>query len=135
MEALRWLRAVGFTALCLLIAFSLPAGAAETGTVKGTVVDAAKLAAPGVRVSVVNTSFVALTDNSGAFKLTVAPGRYTVIAELSGFRTETRSDVSVTAGQTTELTFELAIASYMDQVAVTATRTETTWAWGPRTMS
>lgn len=126
MEALRWLRAVGLTALCLLIAFSPPAGATETGTVKGSVVDVSKFGVPGVRVSVVNTSAVALTDNSGAFKLTVAPGRYTVIAKLSGFRTETRSDVSVTAGQTTELTFELALASYMERVTVTATRTETT---------
>ncbi len=126
MEALRWLRAVGFAALCLLVAFPPPARAADTGTVKGTVVDAAKLVLPGVRVSVVNTSFVALTDNTGAFKLTVAPGRYTVTAELSGFRPETRSDVSVMAGQTTELNFELAIASHLEQVTVTATRTETT---------
>jgi len=124
--ALRWLRPVGFTALYLVIAFSASVHAAETGTVKGTVVDAAKLALPGVRVSIVDSSVVALTDNSGAFKLTLAPGRYTVIAELSGFRTETRSEVTVTAGQTTEIAFELAIASYMERVTVTATRTETT---------
>ncbi|MBI2223173.1 MAG: TonB-dependent receptor [Acidobacteria bacterium] len=126
MEALRWLRALGFAAVGVGIVCSPSVHAAETGTIKGTVVDSAKLALPGARVSVVETSLVALTDNSGAFTLVLPPGRYTVIAELSGFRSETRPEVSVAAGETTALAFELAIASYMERVTVTATRTETT---------
>ncbi len=107
MEALRWLRALGFAAIGVGIVCSPSVHAAETGTIKGTVVDSAKLALPGARVSVVETSLVALTDNSGAFTLVLPPGRYTVIAELSGFRSETRPEVSVAAGETTALAYHL----------------------------
>jgi vitamin B12 transporter len=112
--------------LFLGIALVLAAGALqaqETGTLKGKVIDAnAKLPLPTVKVTVMGTRRFALTDFEGAFaSLELPPGTYRVVFELAGFLTETRKDVIITAGQTTDLQVVMRMG-FANEVTVTARR-------------
>ncbi len=112
--------------LCLTFALLLSAGALgaqDKGILKGKVMDAnEKLPLPTVKVSIAGTRRQAVTGSDGAFVLKdVAPGTYKVTFELSGFLTETRKDVAVTAGQTTELE-TIMRQGFASEVTVTARR-------------
>lgn len=57
----------------------------------------------GIRVQVQGTPWQAETEDSGAYRVAVAPGLYTVTFASAGYGTETRSDVRVVAGETVTL--------------------------------
>src|SRR3954454_21044337 len=88
----------------ILASFVSLAGAQDTGTVSGTVLDASAQVVPGATISLANEasgdSRTAVSDDRGgvAFRA-VPPGSYTVRIELSGFRTlvQTRNVVNASA--------------------------------------
>jgi hypothetical protein len=87
--------------------------AQATGKVQGRVVETAT-GAPlaGASVTVVGTSFGAITGNEGYFFINDIPaGLWTFTAEFIGHRTVQLDDQRVLAGQTTTLDFELDVAA------------------------
>src|SRR6185437_15013211 len=111
-------------ALCALGA--APVLAQQTsGNITGRIVDAQGAAVPGVSVTARNpqTGFVRtdVSDGEGIYRLTALPvGGYDVTAELSGFATYSRKDVTVNVAQTTDLNVELKLAGVSESVNVTA---------------
>lgn len=97
-----------------------------TGGVEGVVSDPQGAGVPGVTVEAVHgpsgTVYTGLTQADGRFQIPGmrVGGPYTVKATLSGFKTETIDDVTVTLGVFTDLTFKLSLASVAQEVTVTA---------------
>src|SRR2546426_10367950 len=70
-------------------------GYAQEATVSGTVTDSTGGVLPGVTVTALLTTsgntFLAVTDERGAYRLPLRIGVYRVTAELAGFATVTRT--------------------------------------------
>jgi TonB-dependent starch-binding outer membrane protein SusC len=93
------------------------------GTVRGRVVESGTMRPlNGVQVSIPGTNRGALTNASGDFILVGVPaGTHTVRAQFVGFTPAERA-VTVTAGETAQLEFQLAQAAIaLDEVVVTGT--------------
>jgi hypothetical protein len=109
----------------------LPALAAAQGvttaTISGLVNDSQGAVVPGVTITAVHepsgTTYTAVSQSDGRFNIPGmrVGGPYKVTAELSGFRTETVNDVSLTLGVTRDLTFTLALAAVTESVEVVGT--------------
>jgi vitamin B12 transporter len=115
-------------ALILFVSFHFISAAswAQTGgTLKGTVVDSnGKFGLPTVRVSVARTKKFAASQADGAFVIENIPaGTYTVSFELAGYITNSKKDVKIMAGETTELAVAL-YSGYSHELTVTARRGE-----------
>ena len=97
-----------FCTLGLLIFLSAPA-LAQTGTISGTVVDAATgNPLPGVNVVVVGTQQGATTNVQGEYNiLNVSPGTYDVRASFVGFTPVVQEGVNVNIDLTTQVNFEM----------------------------
>jgi hypothetical protein len=112
--------------LLALLAAPFPAQAQTTGTVAGTIRDASGAVLPGVTVTVTSRalqrqSASAVSGPDGTYRLALLPpGIYQVSAELSGFTTQTRSDVDVALNQTSTLDFQLSVAGLAETVQVTS---------------
>ncbi|WP_248930004.1 beta strand repeat-containing protein [Paenibacillus hamazuiensis] len=76
------------------------------GAISGTVTDENSQPVPSASVSagVISQS----TNDGGSYTLNVPPGTYTVTASKSGYPTESKTNVQVTAGQTTTVNFGVA---------------------------
>ena len=82
--------------LVIGVTIALPVnGFAQEATVSGTVTDSTGAVLPGVTVTAVHeasgNTFVAVTDERGAFRMPVRIGDYRVTAELPGFATVARA--------------------------------------------
>ncbi len=116
------------SAFVLAIALALTglAGAQERfGMLTGRVTDQQGSAVPGVTVVATNIesgavrSFV--TDANGQFLAPdLAPGRYNIRFELTGFSPVERNDVSVVLGRSFELNTEMRVGALAETVQVTA---------------
>jgi len=100
------------TAVLLAFALSLlclPAQAQDTGTISGTVTDAQNgETLPGANVSVVGTQRGTATNASGQYTIqNVQPGTYSLRASFVGFQPQVVEQVQVTAGETTQVNFQL----------------------------
>ena len=119
--------AAGVVALAVL-ALALPSTLlAQTGSIRGEVVDAITLRAiGGAQVEIVDTRRGGLTNTSGQYLLLNVPvGEHQVRVQFIGFGTVTQS-VTVTSGETATLDFSLAqSALQLDQIVVTGTAQET----------
>ena len=86
--------------LCLVVALLVPAvvaAQAVTGTILGVITDSTGAVMPGTTVTLTNTGTglvrAVTTDANGEFTAPSLPtGKYTVKAELSGFKTVTVPD-------------------------------------------
>ena len=114
-------------AVVLLLSLHVsPAWAQSTAaTVSGSVVDEQKGVLPGVTVTLRNVESgqtrTAVSNERGGFQLAgVAPGRYELSAELSGFARFVRSDVTLTVAQELTLTLAMRVAALEEAVTVTA---------------
>ena len=99
----------------LLVLSSSLAFAQDTGRLAGTVVNA-KDGKPlaFANVLVLGTGMGTFVKDNGRFSLeTVPAGTYTVKVMMMGFAAQTQENVVVTANQTTELSFELAMTVVM----------------------
>jgi hypothetical protein len=100
------------------------------GTLSGVVKDASGASVPGVTVTVTNqatgTSKTAHTSGDGSFTVPdLAPGPYTVTADLLGFRKVVLKDQQVAAGGTATTEFILE-AKLAEEITVTAMLREQT---------
>src|SRR5687768_5620253 len=94
-----------FVALSILGSLSSPARAqVSTATLSGVVTDPSKSVLPGVSVTATalanGRQYVAVSDGQGNYGLlNLAPGKYRVQAELSGFATVAISELERLVGQ------------------------------------
>ena len=96
---------ITFIAALFLVNISL----AQTGTVKGTVVEMvnnANQAVPFANVSLAGTTMGGTTDFDGNFEFTANPGTYQLVVSFTGYISDT-SQVVVTEGETTTTTVTL----------------------------
>lgn len=120
------LRSFGAVLLGLLLAGVSTASAqvSTTGTIQIVVEDPQGGRLPGVAVSVSASDTVtqrqAVTDAEGVATLeALAPSaRYTVKAQMSGFRDLDRTDILVRSGQVTTLRLELSLSTVTESVTV-----------------
>lgn len=117
-----------FVAL-LIVAFSavgaIAQSQASTGQISGLVTDSNNAAVANATVKATNkdTGLVREATASGDGLYTIVllpPGKYTLVAESSGFSTGTIDDVSVVVGQTNNVNFTLGAGGVQATVLVTA---------------
>ncbi len=111
---------LALTLLVLLAALPL-AAQTLTGTVSGTLRDEQGLVLPGVTVTLTGKtgSRLAVTDADGTFRfLGVAPGTYSVTAELTGFRTRRQDNVEVNIGRVSPVPLVLAVGTLTEAIEV-----------------
>jgi hypothetical protein len=110
------------TVFAILLA-AVPARAQSTATLQGTITDAQGAVMPGVSVVIKNTATgierPAVTDAGGQYvAASLAPGRYTVMAHLEGFKDQT-TDVVLEVAQIAVVNIRLGLAAIAENVTVT----------------
>lgn len=117
---------LGLALLALLVFAPRPVAAqgVQTGTIRGTVVDAQSLPVPGVTVTATSPAIqgqrLTVTDATGNYTLAaLPPGAYEVKYELAGFGTVTQR-TSVLLGGTAEQNVTLRAAGVAETVQVVA---------------
>lgn len=118
----KWTMAAMVVGLCLG-ACATPVYA-QNAQVVGAVKDASGAVIPGVTMTArnVNTGFTrtAVTEANGDYRLpSLPPGLYVVSAELTGFSTEARPDITLIIEQTATINFTLKPAALSETVTVT----------------
>jgi hypothetical protein len=114
--------------LTLLVALLLPMYAAAqtvSGTILGTVTDSSGSVIPNAKVTIVNEGTgltrTVQTDTNGEYTAPSLPtGRYTVITELTGFKTTTVSNIELGVDQRVRLTTKLEVGTMTESVSVEA---------------
>jgi hypothetical protein len=115
--------AAGILCLCLVAA---PAAAQiDRGQISGTIKDQSGAVVPGATVTATNlqtqTSRVTVTDGSGFYTFpNLAPGRYSVGAELQGFRKIVQENVQLDATGALTIDFTLQAGTLTESVTVSA---------------
>lgn len=95
-------------ALVISLCMSIPLQAQQTGTITGKVtITETNEPLPGANVVIIGTSRGASTAADGTYRITIAPGSYSLRASFIGYAA-VRKDVTVTAGQTATVDFALA---------------------------
>jgi Carboxypeptidase regulatory-like domain len=97
---------------------------AQNAQITGTLKDQSGGVLPGASVSARNQetglSRTAVTDSGGEYRLpALPPGTYTVSAELQGFGSESRNDLTLVIDQTAIIDFTLRPATLSETVTVT----------------
>ncbi|MEP7116135.1 MAG: carboxypeptidase-like regulatory domain-containing protein [Acidobacteriota bacterium] len=112
--------------LSIATASTTMAQVANTGSVLVTVEDTDGGRLPGVTVTAMAADTItrrtSVTDGEGTVSLeALAPSsQYVITVQLQGFSDQTRQQILVRSGQTTSLTFTLALAGLTEVVQVTA---------------
>src|SRR5688500_14185633 len=118
--------------VCLAVLVATAAWAqAPVGTISGTVRDQSDAVVPGAAITIRNLATGVerhlTSDSDGSFSApALAAGAHTVVAELTGFRTQ-RTEVTVATGRvvTVEMRMEVGAATEVVNVMATATHVET----------
>ena len=115
--------------VCLLATLAiaascLPAAAQYSSSVQGVVEDESGAVVPGVTVTARNletqTTSTAQTNETGVYRLSsLAPGRYEITAEITGFQ-PAKTEVRLETAQIAGVNLKLAVAGATEQVAVVA---------------
>lgn len=97
---------------------------AQNAQITGTLRDSSGGVLPGATVTTRNEETgltrVSVTEGSGEYRLpALPPGRYTVTAELQGFTTETRQNLTLVIDQTVIVDFALKPATLTETITVT----------------
>jgi hypothetical protein len=116
-------------AAALVVLTAVPSTAQSqitTGVIQGLVRDTTGAVVPGVTVEALNLETnIALTrtsDGDGRFVfLQLRPGRYKVTLTLAGFGTVVQDGITLTVGQTLNLTTQLSVSAVAEVVTVTGT--------------
>jgi hypothetical protein len=114
-----------WAALFALAASGMLYGQAVTGSLVGTVTDATGASVPNARVSIVEASTgvarSTVTNESGNYTFPdLAPGRYTVNVEQTGFKKISRANVDVLVNSTARVDLVLTPGQITETVDVTA---------------
>jgi hypothetical protein len=118
-----------FLAGVLVLLAAMPALAQRTtATIRGTVSDATDAILPGVTVTATNVDTglarSTVTNQSGIYFIAELPiGRYTVAAELSGFKVGTRTGVALRVADEVAVDFVLQAGDVTESVTVEASAT------------
>ena len=115
--------------LVALASVAGPAGAqgVTTSGISGIVTDAQGLVLPGVTVVAVHnpsgTKYSSVSQTDGRFSIQGmrVGGPYTVSSELSGFQSQTRTDIDLPLGVTIDVPFKLGVVAMSEEVTVVAT--------------
>ena len=113
-----------FVVLLVLMCASRPVAAQGVGAIGGAIADASGGVLPGVTVTLANPGTIggnqsAVSDEWGAYQFTrLVPGRYTVRAELQGFRSTVQEDVVVNADVTVRVDLKLEVGSLVEAIIV-----------------
>jgi hypothetical protein len=97
----------------------------DTARLDGKVIDESRAAIPGVEVSITNDSNglqrTAKTDANGTFTEAGLPiaGMYHVVAEKSGFKPSTMSNLTLIGGTTARITVQLSVEGAQTEITVT----------------
>ena len=111
--------------LTLSLGFTICARAQQyLGTISGTVSDStgAKIVDAAVTATDTTTNFVSkgVTNGSGDYTIpSLTPDVYTITVSAKGFRIETRTGITLTAGATVGTDFALTVGSLTESVIVT----------------
>jgi uncharacterized surface anchored protein len=114
------------TILLLLIGISIPVRAQQfTGTIRGTVQDAAGAVVAGAEVSVINkgtneTRNVVTEGNGGYVVPQLKPGLYRINVKRSGFKIATLDEIKVDVQQIREVDVTLAVGDATESVTITS---------------
>jgi hypothetical protein len=113
-----------FSVLLVLFLVSTTFAQVDTGSVTGTVRDeqGASVASATVTFTEVSTnaSSKSQTDSSGNYvSVPLRPGNYKITAEAQGFKTQSRSDVTLRVQDRLRLDFDMAVGSAQENVVVT----------------
>src|SRR5215207_10626353 len=108
------------------LSFAAPTASAQvtTAEISGLVKDSQGAVVPGATITAVHepsgTTYSGVTQGDGQFDIRGMRigGPYKVTAELSGFRTETQSNINLSLGVTQDLSFTLALATVSETVEV-----------------
>ena len=117
------------TVLVLLVTAVASASAqSTTGDISGTVRDQSHAILPGATVEVRNLETGAtrsiVTDNEGRYRaLSLAPGRYSVTAELSGFSKAEVGEVVVQIGRDQTVDLNMSVGQMSESVTVSGAAT------------
>jgi Carboxypeptidase regulatory-like domain/TonB-dependent Receptor Plug Domain len=118
-----FVRVVSVTVVLLFSVVSV-FGQSATAEFNGSVTDQSGAVLPGTNITLTeeSTGLVreVVSTATGRFVITaVPPGVYTIKAELTGFRTQTRAGVRILVGQAITLTFTMPVGGLTDQITVT----------------
>src|SRR3954469_12703680 len=96
----------------------------DTGSIVGTVTDASGAVLPGVTVTATQTetgvATTAVTTDKGQYVFPALKiGRYSVAAELSGFRRAVRDGIDLHVQERREANLQLAVGQLTEEVKVT----------------
>lgn len=110
-------------ALLYLLWCVAPLSAQTTGSISGTIKDNSGAVVPGVTVTISNLETSAsrstATDASGRYEVALLPpGRYRIKAELQGFKTEERSDITLQVSQNARFDLAMNLGSIQESVTV-----------------
>lgn len=116
------LSVVMVSALCL----GLPTAvrAQGVGAIGGTVTDESGAVMPGVTLTLVSPGMIGsgqttVSDGNGAYLFPrLVPGRYSVKAELEGFRASTQGNIDVNADKTSRADIKLVVGAMSETVTV-----------------
>lgn len=118
---------MSFRRSLFLLAIAASPLAAQTGTLRGRVIDGAGAAVANVTVMAqvsAQTSGTATTGADGAYSLTLPAGTYTVLARRIGFSTQRIDAVEIRSGSVRDLNITMsAVAVALNQVVISATPT------------
>ena len=100
-------------------------GQVDTGSIAGTATDPTGAVLPGVTIAAVNTATrvatQTITNSEGNYVLTLLrAGRYTLSAELPGFKKEIRLDIDLQIQDRLRIDFRLQVGEIADEVLITA---------------
>jgi hypothetical protein len=117
-----FLRSLGVAVLLSTIAFTAFAQA-PSGEISGLITDESGSVLPGVRVTLTNQATNAMrlvvSNESGVYVMpAVPPGRYTLKAELEGFRTVERADIGVQVGSSNRIAVTMEVGQLAEIVQV-----------------
>ncbi len=113
-------------ALALACAPALAVAQSVSGTILGTVTDSSGSVIPNAKVTIVNEGTgltrTVQSDSNGEFTAPQLPtGHYTVIAELTGFKTLTLSNIELGVDQRARIDLKLEVGAMTESVSVEAT--------------
>src|SRR5215813_15623617 len=113
--------------LCVAVMVSLSAvrvcGQGAVSEINGSAADQSGSILPGVTVTVTEESTglvrTAISNDIGRFVLpAVTPGRYTIKAELAGFQTQRRTEITIAVGQAVTINFTLPVGTQQSEITV-----------------
>ena len=114
-------------ALCLVMLAAVPASWAQTvsGTILGSVTDPSGAVISNAKVTLVNEGTgltrTVTTDTNGEYVAPSLPtGHYTVMSEITGFKTLTMSNVEVGVDQRVRIDLKLEVGAMTESVSITA---------------